>query len=511
VTAFTLDGVDREARPVLERALAGTSPSWQEAMVLADATGATLHALCAVADALRARQAGDLVTYVVNRNINFTNVCIKRCGFCAFSRKVRSEEGYFLDQDEIVRRAVQARAMGATEVCLQAGLAPGVSGDFYVELTRAVKAAAPDLHLHAYSPEEVKYGAHRSRISIREYLIALREAGLGTLPGTSAEILDDAVRDRIAPGRITSAEWIDVVRTAHDVGLRTTSTMMFGHVETMADRLRHMETLRSIQRDTGGFTEFVPLSFVHAEAPMFARQVAGVRAGPSGVDVVRTHALARLMLGADIPNLQVSWVKEGLRMAEWLLTCGVNDLGGTLMNESISTSAGAGHGQLATPAELRGTARGVGRIPAERSTLYRVLRTFDGADVLDGGDRAAQELEPLDGVADAAAVFGSYQALTQDPRFRFRRVEGVRHQGGEVVGPVEVEAEPHAHAGGGGEAALDRGGQVAAVAVAVAEAGGQRGGQREGQGVGAELVAIRRKHDIRAVQAPDQRRDVVDG
>jgi 7,8-didemethyl-8-hydroxy-5-deazariboflavin synthase CofH subunit len=510
MAAVVLDGVASDARAVLERALAGHSPSWQEAMAFADATGATLHALCAVADALRARQAGDLVTYVVNRNINFTNVCIKRCGFCAFSRKVRSEEGYFLDQDEIVRRAVQARAMGATEVCLQAGLAPGVSGDFYLELTRAVKAAAPDLHLHAYSPEEVKYGAHRSRISVREYLIALREAGLGTLPGTSAEILDDAIRDRIAPGRITSAEWIDVVRTAHEVGLRTTSTMMFGHVETMADRLRHMELLRSIQRDTGGFTEFVPLSFVHAEAPMFAQHVPGVRAGPSGVDVVRTHALARLMLGADIANLQVSWVKEGLRMAEWLLACGVNDLGGTLMNESISTSAGAGHGQLATPAELRGTARGVGRIPAERSTLYRVLRTFDGADVLHG-DGAAQELDALDGVADAAAVFGSYQALTQDTRFRFRRGEAVRHQGGEVVGPVEVEAEPDAHAGGGREPALDRGRQVAPVAVAMAEAGGQAGRQGEGQGVGAELVAIRRKHDVRAAEARDQRRDVVDG
>jgi FO synthase subunit 2 len=496
MSSIILDGLPADARAVLERALAGTSPSWQEAMLFADATGPALHALCAVADQLRARQAGDLVTYVVNRNINFTNVCIKRCGFCAFSRKVRSEEGYFLDRDEIVRRAVQARAMGATEVCLQAGLAPGVAGDFYVELTRAVKAAAPELHLHAYSPEEVKYGAHRSRISVREYLIALREAGLGTLPGTSAEILDDAIRDRIAPGRITSAEWIDVVRTAHDVGLRTTSTMMFGHVETMADRLRHMETLRSIQRDTGGFTEFVPLSFVHAEAPMFAQQVGGVAAGPSGVDVVRTHALARLMLGADIPNLQVSWVKEGLRMAEWLLTCGVNDLGGTLMNESISTAAGASHGQLATPAELRRAARGVGRVPAERSTLYRVLRTFDRT--VDD-HHAPQEIDALDGVVDAAAVFGSYQALTQDARFRFRRGEAVRHQGGEVVGPVEVEAEAGAHACGGAEAALDRGRQVAGVAVAVAEAGGERSGQGEGQGVRAELVAIRRKHDVRAI------------
>jgi FO synthase subunit 2 len=402
---------------------------------------------------------------------------VKTCRFCAFSRGVRSEQGYFLDTEEIVRRAVEARDLGATEICLQAGLAPTLSGTHYLDLLRAVKRAAPELHVHAFSPEEVKYGAHRARLGVREYLAALQEAGLGSLPGTSAEILDDDLRALISPGRITSDEWLAVIRMAHELGLPTTSTMMFGHVETVADRLRHMERLRDLQRDTGGFTEFVPLSFVHAEAPLL------VAHGASGVDVIRTHALARVMLGADIANLQVSWVKEGMRMAEHLLGCGVNDLGGTLINESISTAAGASHGQLATPAVLRRAARAAGRLPAERTTLYRVRRTF-------AEDDAAPD--PLDRVDDAEARFGSYRRLTGDPRFRFRR------QVRQVGGAVEVEGEAvavdrrEAQAGGAG------GGDVAGVAVGVAEAGGC-GGQPDRERVGAEVIAIRRRDDVRTL------------
>ena len=489
------------SRWVLDATLAGRRPSWRDLLPLADATGADLHALCATADALRARQAGELVTYVVNRNINFTNVCIKKCKFCAFSRGVRSDEGYVLDDAEIVRRAVEAQAFGATEVCLQAGLIPGLDGLRYVDLVRAVKRAAPELHVHAFSPEEVKYGAHRARLSIREYLQALREAGLGSLPGTSAEILDDAIRDRIAPGRITTAEWLDVIRTAHEVGLRTTATMMYGHLESAADRLRHMELLRDLQRDTGGFTEFVPLSFVHTEAPLFAAEP-GVRPGPGGLDVVRTHALARVMLGADIPNLQVSWVKEGLRASEHLLACGVNDLGGTLMNESISTSAGAAHGQAATPAALRGVAGAAGRVAAERTTLYRIVRVADGDGP--GDDRG----DPLDAVDDAAATFGTYRALTRDPRFRFQRRRG-GEQLVEVGGQVEVEGEAVGADHRGAQAGGAGGGEVAREAVAVAEAGGERRGQAHGEGVGPELVAIRRKHEVGAGQGRAERVDVV--
>jgi FO synthase subunit 2 len=480
---------------VLDAALNGARPSWRDALPLADATGAALHELCAVADELRARQAGELVTYVVNRNINFTNVCVKTCKFCAFSRGVRSEQGYFLDEQEVVRRAHEAQALGATEVCLQAGLAPGIDGMRYVRLVAAVKRAAPTLHLHALSPEEVKYGAHRAKLSIREFLAALKEAGLGTLPGTSAEILDDAIRARIAPGRITTREWLDVVRTAHELGLRTTSTMMYGHVESAADRLRHMELLRELQRDTGGFTEFVPLSFVHAEAPLFAREP-GVSPGPGGLDVVRTHALARVMLGADIPNLQVSWVKEGLRTAEQLLACGVNDLGGTLMNESISTAAGATHGQLATPAALRRVARGAGRTPAERNTFYEILRVA-GSD--DRGDA-------LDGVADAAAAFGTYRELTRDPRFRFGRRRG--DQLVEVGGVVDVEGEAVRAHEAGGEAGARGGGEVAREAVGVAEAGGDGVRQAQRERVGAGLIAIRRQREVRGLEHAEQALDV---
>ncbi len=412
----TLAGVEPAARKILEGVLGGGELSVEDAIALARVTGPALHALVAVADRLRAEQVGDVVTYVVNRNINFTNVCVKSCGFCAFSRSHRDQEGYFLDADEVVRRALEAQSMGATEVCLQAGLPPQLDGWFYVELTKKVKAAAPTLHLHAFSPEEVKFGALRARVSVAEYLTALKEAGLGSLPGTSAEILDDAVRDRIAPGRISTAEWIEVIRAAHALGIPTTSTMMFGHVESDGDRVRHLALLRSLQRETRGFTEFVPLSFVHQEAPMWHEQsVPGLRRGPTGSEVVRLFAIARLMLGRDIPNLQVSWVKEGLRQAEWLLSCGANDLGGTLINESISTSAGAAHGQLQPPSALRRAIRDAGRIPAERNTRYHLLRKFSA----DGADDPP---DALDQVEDADARFGSYAALTAatDHRFHLR-------------------------------------------------------------------------------------------
>jgi 7,8-didemethyl-8-hydroxy-5-deazariboflavin synthase CofH subunit len=409
-----LDPVERPLRAVLERALSGAEIEVEEAVLLCAARGPVLHALTWVADAVRREQVGDRVAYVVNRNVNFTNVCVKACRFCAFSRTRRSEEGYFLPLEEIARRAVEARAMGATEVCIQAGLAPGVERGFYAGLVRAVKAAAPELHVHAFSPEEVKYIAALEGTSIRAALEALVEAGLGSLPGTSAEVLDDRVRARIAPGRITTAEWIEVVTTAHALGLPTTCTIMYGHVETDLERMRHLALLRSIQRETGGFTEFVPLSFVHEEAPMTLRhQLPDLRQGPSGDDVARLYAIARLVLGRPIPNLQVSWVKEGLREAQRLLSCGANDLGGTLMNESISTAAGARHGQFQPPSRLRRAIRDAGRVPVERDTRYRALRTF-------GLEEADDPREPLDAVHDADAAFGSYAALTQDARFRFR-------------------------------------------------------------------------------------------
>lgn len=408
-----LAGVAPDVARPLDRVLSGGDVTAAEAETLLGASGRELTALVAAADALRREVAGDIVTYVVNRNINFTNVCIKGCGFCAFSRDFREEEGYFLPEEEIIRRAREAWDLGATEVCVQAGLPPKMDGDLYIRLTRAIKAAIPGIHIHGFSPEEVLYGAVRSGRTIREYLVELKAAGVGSLPGTAAEILDDELRDRISPGRIRTAQWIDVITAAHELGIPTTSTIMFGHAETRTHQARHLVLLRDVQRRSGGFTEFVPLSFVHTEAPMWREGlVQGLRPGPTGLEVLRVHAAARIVLGRAIRNLQVSWVKEGPRMAQLLLTAGANDVGGTLINESISTSAGAGHGQLVPPAELRRLIRDAGRVPAERTTTYALRRVFENSE--------ADEPEPLDVAARDGGRFGSYHQLIKMEQYRYR-------------------------------------------------------------------------------------------
>ncbi|MBI4271439.1 MAG: 5-amino-6-(D-ribitylamino)uracil--L-tyrosine 4-hydroxyphenyl transferase CofH [Candidatus Rokubacteria bacterium] len=409
----SLDRVSRATRRILARVLDEGEVSIDEGIALAGARGRDLHALTLVADELRRRQVGDVVTFVVNRNVNFTNVCIKHCTFCAFSRDHREEEGYFLPVAEVVRRAREAWDLGATEVCIQAGLPPKLDGRYYIDLTRAIKTALPDIHVHAFSPEEVLYGSVRSGLPIREYLAELKDAGLGTLPGTSAEILDQEIRDVIARGRITVDQWVDVITTAHALGIRTTSTIMYGHIETPAHWVRHMALLRAIQKDTGGFTEFVPLSLIHWEAPMYGKGlVPGVRPGASGIEVVVLHALARLMLGATFRNVQCSWVKEGPKLAQVLLDAGTNDLGGTLINESISTSAGAQYGQLVGPGELCRLIRDAGRVPAQRDTVYNLIQTYSGIENPDS---------PLDKIDDAEARFGSYRRLIESGEFRFTR------------------------------------------------------------------------------------------
>lgn len=409
--AAVLEHVDREVSAILHRTLAGEELSWSEGLRLCETNGLNLQAVCLVADEMRRRQVGEVVTYVVNRNINFTNVCIKHCTFCAFSREYRQEEGYFLPVEEIVRRAQEAVDMGATEVCMQAGLPPKMDGSLYIELTKAVKKAFPHLHMHAFSPEEVQYGAIRAGVPIIQYLKELKAAGLDTLPGTSAEILDQEIRDLIAPGRITVQQWIEVITSAHSLGIPTTSTIMYGHIETPVHWVKHMNLLRDIQKETGGFTEFVPLSLIHQEAPMYTRKlVANVREGATGTEVVKMHAVARLMLGPTFRNIQSSWVKEGPKMAQYLLTVGANDLGGTLINESISTSAGAQYGQLVPPKELRRLIRDAGRTPAERSTTYTLRKVFTGTD---------EEVSPLDLVKNADERFGSYRKLAASEQFRY--------------------------------------------------------------------------------------------
>ena len=410
--AAMLDRVEPDVGHILDGVLSGREVTVAEGARLFEAEGASLQALMATADELRRQVNGDAVSYVVNRNINFTNVCIKRCGFCAFSRDFREEEGYFLPLTEIMRRGREAAELGATELCIQAGLPPKMNGSLYIDLTREIKAELPDMHIHGFSPEEVLYGAVRSRCTIEEYLHGLKDAGVGSLPGTSAEILDQPLRDRIAPGRITVDQWTEVITTAHRVGIPTTSTIMFGHVETNAQRAAHLGTIRDIQKETGGITEFVPLSFVHEEAPMFARgTVDGVRPGATGAEVVRMHAIARIMLHGWINNIQCSWVKEGPKLAQVLLSAGCNDIGGTLINESISTSAGASYGQLVPPSELRRWVRDLGRVPVERDTLYRVRRSFE---------QEPEEPEPLDLAKEhAAELFGSYHELVKIDEFRY--------------------------------------------------------------------------------------------
>ena len=359
---------------ILNKALSEKEISVKNGIELYSANEIDFHLIGLVADELRKRRVGDIVSYVVNRNINFTNVCIKQCGFCAFSRDFREEEGYFLPTEEIVRRAKEAHQVGATEVCIQAGLPPDMEGDVYENICREIKKEIPDIHIHGFSPEEILYGAARSETTIEEFLKRMKEAGVGTLPGTSAEILDQELRDKISPGRISVENWEKVIKTAHKMGINTTSTMMFGHLETIEDRVKHIVKLRDIQKETGGFTEFVPLDFVHSEAPMYKHQLhEGIKQGGSGNDVLLTHAISRIMLNNSIDNLQMSWVKEGQKMSQLLLMWGANDFGGTLINESISTSAGSGYGQLLKPKEIRRMVREIKRIPAERDTHYNIL------------------------------------------------------------------------------------------------------------------------------------------
>jgi FO synthase subunit 2 len=402
---------DPQISNILNRALSEKEISADEGLALYNSEGINFHLVGLVADELRKRRVGNIVTYVVNRNINFTNVCIKQCGFCAFSRDFREEEGYFLPTEEIVRRAKEAYQLGATEVCIQAGLPPDMKGDLYENICIAIKNEIPNIHIHGFSPEEVLYGASRSQVSIEEYLKRLKDSGVNTLPGTAAEILNQKIRDKISPGRISVKDWINIIKSAHKIGINTTSTMMFGHVESLKDRVEHIATIREIQKETNGFTEFVPLDFIHSEAPMVKHQLhPDIKQGGSGRDVLLTHAIARIMLNNYIDNIQMSWVKEGQKMSQLLLMWGANDFGGTLINESISTSAGSEHGQLLRPKEIKRMVREIGRIPAERDTKYNILKRFDNS------DKSDEKLDTIDDVSK----FGSYTELIKINKFKYQ-------------------------------------------------------------------------------------------
>jgi FO synthase len=367
-----LDSVDPAVESALAKATAGRRLNEAEIVRLFAARDADYERVITVADELRRAVSGEVVRYVVNRNINYTNICYYRCTFCAFSKGKTHEAlrgtPYDLDMSEIVRRSQEAWERGATEVCLQGGIHPDYTGATYINICKAIKAAVPGMHIHAFSPLEVTQGAATLGLSLSEFLAQLKDAGLGTLPGTAAEILDDEIRAIICPDKINTQQWVDVARASHALGLRTTSTIMYGHVEGPLNWARHLLVLRDLQAETGGFTEFVPLPFVHMEAPMYLRGLA--RKGPTLREAVLMHAVARLVLHPLITNIQTSWVKMGPAGAAMCLNAGANDMGGTLMNESISRAAGTQHGQEFPPEAMEQLVQSIGRLPIQRSTAY---------------------------------------------------------------------------------------------------------------------------------------------
>ena len=385
--------VDVAIAAIADKALAGTMIGEDEIVALFAARGPDLEHVCAQADALRQAVNGDAVTYVVNRNINYTNICAYKCGFCAFSKGSMAEDlrgrPYDLDHAEVVRRAREAWARGGTEVCLQGGIHPHYTGETYLGLARAVREAVPGMHIHAFSPLEVHHGATTLGIGLEAFLRRLKEAGLDTLPGTAAEILDDEVRDVICPDKLDTAEWLEVIEAAHRVGFRTTATIMFGHIDIPRHWARHLIRIRELQRRTGGFTEFVPLPFVHMEAPIALRGQA--RRGPTFREVRLMHAVSRLALHPHLSSIQTSWVKLGAAGVAACLNAGANDLGGTLMDESISRAAGAQHGQEMAPERMEALIRSIGRTPRQRTTTYGAI----APEVHDRGLNAAALTPPI--------------------------------------------------------------------------------------------------------------------
>tara|TARA_Y100000780_G_scaffold162562_1_gene147344 strand:+ start:64 stop:1281 length:1218 start_codon:yes stop_codon:yes gene_type:complete len=358
---------------IIEGALVGDTPNESEIIRLFSARGTDFAAVCTAADTLRRNLVGDEVTFVVNRNINYTNVCYYRCQFCAFSKGKMSEnlrgKPYRLEIEEIQRRALEAWDRGATEVCMQGGIHPEFTGKTYIDICRAIKSAVPDMHVHAFSPLEIFQGAQTAQYSVPDFLKQLIDAGLGSLPGTAAEILDDEIRAVICPDKIKTDQWLEVMNQAHELGIPSTATIMFGHVEKPIHWARHLLRLLNLQKRTGGFTEFVLLPFVHMEAPIFLK--GGARQGPTFRETVLMHAVARLVFHKHIPNIQTSWVKLGPAGVKFCLETGANDVGGTLMSETITRSAGATYGQEMTPERVMGLINDLGRIPKQRTTLYK--------------------------------------------------------------------------------------------------------------------------------------------
>ena len=363
--------ISRAVRAALERVLEtsdGSVLTREQCSLLANADGDDLLGLLVAADALRRELVGNIVTYVVNRNINFTNICFVGCKFCAFSRGPRESDTYFLSLEQVAQKAREAWKIGATEVCIQGGLPHGLPPFHYRDILRAVKQAVPGMHVHAFSPMEIVYGVELTGMPLEDYLLMLRDNGLDTLPGTAAEILDDEVRFVLSRNKLSTEQWTQVIRTAHSCGIRSTSTLMYGHVESPEHWVNQLLLFREIQQQTGGFTEFVPLGFVHQNTLLFQQGIA--RSGPTLAEHLKIHALARVLLAGAINNIQVSWVKLNRGLSQLCLHAGANDYGGTLMEENISREAGATAGQYTSPEDFQALILEAGRIPAERNTVY---------------------------------------------------------------------------------------------------------------------------------------------
>ena len=394
-----LDAASSSVSQILSHALFGNEVSEDDGTVLFSCRDnekvTDRMAIFAVADILRQRSKGDYVTFVVNRNINFTNICYMGCRFCGFAKRKEDSGSEWLEPTQVVERAQQAWDRGGTEVCIQGGLHPKMEGNYYRELVLAIKAALPDMHIHAFSPFEVWYGAVKSKLSYRDFLTDLKDCGLGSMPGTAAEILDTEVRQKLTKNKLSADCWEEIIRTAHDVGIPSTATIMYGHVDEPKHWAAHIALLREIQKDTGGFTELVPLSFVHTDSPLFLNNPNSVRPGPTDHEVDLMHSVSRIMLNGFIDNIQVSWTKLGAERARNMLSLGVNDLGGTLMNESISRSAGSKHGQEITAAELCEIIRSAGRTPVRRNTTYKTIDIYKDHDPIDVIPLVERKSDPL--------------------------------------------------------------------------------------------------------------------
>jgi FO synthase len=394
-----LDTASSSVSQILSHALFGNEVSEDDGTILfkcRDNEKVTDRAaIFAVADILRQRSKGDYVTFVVNRNINFTNICYMGCRFCGFAKRKEEAGAEWLEPAQVVERAHRAWDRGGTEVCIQGGLHPKMEGSYYRELILAIKASLPDMHIHAFSPFEVWYGSVKSKMSYRDFLSDLKDCGLGSMPGTAAEILDTEVRQKLTKNKLSAQCWEEIIRTAHDIGIPSTATIMYGHVDEPKHWSAHIALLREIQRDTGGFTELVPLSFVHTDSPLFLNNPNSVRPGPTDHEVDLMHSVSRIMLNGFIDNIQVSWTKLGAERARDMLCLGVNDLGGTLMNESISRSAGSKHGQEITAVELCEIIRSAGRTPVRRNTIYKTVDIYKDHDPIDITPLVKRKSDPL--------------------------------------------------------------------------------------------------------------------